>query len=142
MERYAKLSKDGLLNLEARVNEASVPAVFTFLNEDGSAHDISSYDFELIVKKIPQAGQNVFKLTVGSGLTIGGAGNNELTIEITAAQATVNPNVYFWRLYASAEDHTWLSGDFEFYAGKPKQRTQTETITIAQSGTPVTITIG
>jgi hypothetical protein len=128
------LDKSRTIRLRARINEASVPRVLVFQNEDGSAHDISSYDFELIVFKRVNSLTKLFTLTIGAGLTVQGASNNELLIEITAAQATQKADTYFWRLYSVDEDHTWLNGPFEFHQGESDNVESEETVNIYQNG--------
>lgn len=130
MERYAELSKDRQLNIKCRVSETSVPRVLRFLNEDGTPHPITGKGWEIPVKKSAQSSNNIFKLTEGSGLTVQGDDENELLIEVSAEQASQVPNVYFWKLYSSVEDHTWLNGDWEFYAGKYDGVDETTSITI------------
>lgn len=125
------LDKSRLVRLHARVREASVPRVFTFLNEDGTDHNIEDYDFELIVFKRMNSTAELFKLTVGDGLTASG---NQLTIAITAARATVPANTYYWRLRSADEDHTWLNGPFEFHMGEFDNLEEEETIDIYQNG--------
>ncbi len=118
MERYAELTKERQLNIKCRVNETSVPRILRFLNSDRSPHAITSYDFEIPVKKIPDAVNDIFKLTIGDGLTVHGVDSNDLLIEVSEERATQRPNVYFWRLFSVFEDHTWLNGDWQFFIGK------------------------
>lgn len=130
-----------LLPLYARVNEAGSPITITFVDAAGGAVDISGEDFELPVYKRPQSTIPEFTMTVGSGLTVGGAGSNELSIAPTALQATVRPDTYFWRLYSSASDNTWLNGPFYFHKGEFDGVNDPDDFTITVSGTPVTVTI-
>lgn len=119
MERYTELTKERLLNITARVNEPSVGKILRFTNKtDGTPHPISSYDFEIILKKIPRAAHNVFVLTIGDGLTVQGDDENELLIEVSEERATQRPDVYFWRLFSNAQSNTWLNGDWCFFVGK------------------------
>lgn len=118
MSRNIDLDKSRKVRIRARVNESSVPKVFTFLNSDGSAHDISSYNFKFLVYRSVGSILKLFTLSVGSGLTVQGDDNNELLLEIDADQATQTPDTYFFRLYSTEEDHTWLNGPFEFHNGE------------------------
>lgn len=114
------LDKSRNVRIRARINEASSPRVFAFFN-DGKPrvpHDISAYDFELIVFKRINSLVQLFTLTIGSGLTVQGDDNNELLVEVTAAQATVRADTYFWRLRSDDQDHTWLNGAWEFHNGE------------------------
>lgn len=141
MERYTYLTKEKLLNFIARVNEQSVAKKLTFLNSDGTGHDITGYDFEFLVKKSPYSRTNIFRLTVGDGLEIGGADDNELTIVITDTRATQQADVYFCQLRSQDEDHTWLDGDFQFIIGKNDTEEDEESIIIYQNGGDVTIVV-
>lgn len=143
MERYTSLDKSRLLNFKIRIGETSVPKLLTFVNADGSPHPIIDYEFELPVKKAPVAVANLFKLTVGDGLTVQGDDENQLLIEVNATRSSVTKqdNVFFGKLIATSEDHTWLNGDWEFHNGKYDGVTETDTITIAEDGGSVTIVV-
>lgn len=126
------LDKSRTIRLHARINEASVPRVLVFQNVDGSDHDISSYDFQLIVFKRSNSLTKLFTLTIGDGLTV--QNGNELLIEITAARATQKADTYFWRLRSAEEDHTWLNGPFEFHQGESDNVESEDTVNIYQNG--------
>lgn len=126
------LDKSRLVRLFARIGEASVPRTFIFQNEDESDHDISNYDFKLIVYKRANSNVKLFTLSIGSGLTV--EDDNKLIIEITAAQATQEAGTYFWRLYSTQEDHTWLNGPFQFHNGESDNVEEEETVNIYQNG--------
>lgn len=128
------LDKSRLVRLKARIGEDSVPRTLIFRNEDGSAHDISSYDFQLIVFKRAGSTVRLFTLGIGTGLTVQGDDDNELLIEVTAEQATQTADSYFWRLRSIAEDHTWMNGPFEFYNGESDNVEEEETVKIYQNG--------
>lgn len=114
----AALTKEKVLNLYARIAEASIPVLLTFLNEDGSPHAITSYNFQLWVKRVSGATTKIFTLTIGDGLTIVGAGLNQLQIVVSAERATGRrAETNFYQLYASYEDHTWLNGPFVWHDG-------------------------
>ncbi len=103
------------LALYARIGEAGVSIVLTFLNENGTAHAIDGYDFELPVKRNPGNPDNLFKLTIGSGLTVFGASLNKLRIDITAPQAGQIAATNFWTLFSVTNGNTWLNGPFYFH---------------------------
>lgn len=126
------LDKSRLVRLHARVREASVPRTLVFVNEDNTDHDISSYDFQLIVYKRENSLVKLFTLTIGAGLTV--VDSNKLLIEITAAQATQNSGTYFWRLHSIDEDHTWLNGPFEFHQGQSDNIEEEDVVNIYQNG--------
>ncbi len=135
------LDKSRAVRIKARVNESSVPQIFTFTNEDGTPHDISSYDFKLFVLKQPNSLVKLFMLAVGDGLTIQGAGNNELLVEVSAVRAAQIAGTYFFRLYSSDEDNTWLNGPWVFHNGEHDAVVEDEEITIKANGDQVTIEI-
>ncbi len=56
-------------------------------------------------------------MTEGDGLTVGGADNNELEIELTEENATLKAGIYFLRLFSVTENKTWLNGRWEFHNG-------------------------
>ena len=125
------LDKSRSVRLRARIREASVPRTLVFTNEDGTDHDISAYDFQLIVYKNSNSLVKLFTLTIGSGLTV--VASNTLVIEITAVQATQVAGTYFWRLHSIDEDHTWLNGPFVFHHGDSDNVEDEETVNIYQN---------
>lgn len=128
------LDKSRNVRIRARINEASVPRVFAFYN-DGSPrtpHDISSYDFELIVYKRTNSLVQLFKLNIGDGLTVEGDDLNKLRIEVTDDQATQRADTYFYRLRSVAEDHTWFNGPWEFHQGESDAILEDEELHIYQ----------
>lgn len=135
------LDKSRAVRIKARINESSVPQIFTFTNEDGSPHDITGYDFRIFVQKRANSNVKLFTLSVGAGLTVQGDDNNELLIEVTASQASQIADSYFWRLYSVDEDHTWLNGPWEFHNGEHDAVVENEEINIVANGDTVNITI-
>jgi len=135
----ATFDKSRSLQLFARCNEAGVPKVLTFVNDDGTDHAIAAYDFALAVYLRASSPTALFTLTIGSGLTV--QNTNELLIEITDTQATLDPDTYFYRLYSVADDNTWLNGPFRFHEGEFDGVDEDDTITITENGTAVTIEV-
>lgn len=135
----ATFDKSRSLQLFARCNEAGVSKVLTFVNDDGTDHAIAAYDFALAVYLRASSPTALFTLTIGSGLTV--QNTNELLIEITDTQATLDPDTYFYRLYSVADDNTWLNGPFKFHEGEFDGVDEDETITITENGTAVTIEV-
>ncbi len=133
------IDKSKTVRIKARVNEASVPQVLIFKNADGSAHDVTEYDFQVIVFKRENSSVRLFTLTVGDGLDITGAGLNQLRFAVTNSQARQVPDTYFWRMRSDAQDHTWLNGAWEFYSGESNALTDTDEIVINENGDPITI---
>lgn len=128
------LDKSRNVRIRARINEASVPRVFAFYN-DGSPrtpHDISSYDFELIVYKRTNSLVQLFKLNIGDGLSVEGDDLNKLRIEVTDDQAAQRADTYFYRIRSVAEDHTWFNGPWEFHQGESDAILEDEELHIYQ----------
>jgi len=141
MIKGVAFTKEKQLPFYARVNEAGIPRVFTFLNLDGTPHPISGYDFKVKVKEREFYPANLFELSVGSGLTVQGASLNQLLISPTKANFTRKVGTNFWTLYSEADENTWLNGPFYFHDGKfDGLETETETIHVGGSN-DVTITI-
>lgn len=132
------LDKSRAVRFHARVNENSIAKVLTFRNADGSDFDIEDLDFRLVIQYKPNTSKTVLVLTEGNGLTSSG---NTLTIEITAAQATLTADTYFYRLVSDAEGLTWLNGAFEFHNGEfDLEETESE-ITINPDGDTIIIEV-
>ncbi len=141
MIKGVAFTKEKQLPFYARVNEAGIPRVFTFLNLDGTPHPISGYDFKVKVKEREFYPANLFELSVGSGLTVQGASLNQLLISPTKANFTRKVGTNFWTLYSEADENTWINGPFYFHDGKfDGLETETETIHVGGSN-DVTITI-
>lgn len=134
-------TKEKLLKMYARVNEAGVTKILTFVNSDGTPYDISAKDFKLAVMKRPNSNENEFLLEIGSGLTVTGVDTNQLQIDLSDENATRRPATYFYRFYSESENHTWLADDFVFHEGKFDNVQQTETINIFENGDEIIVTI-
>ncbi len=142
------LAKDRLLNVEARINQKSVPVIITFKNRVGGVdtnRDITGDNIILEVYKSPfleRTTSYVFRLAVGSGLTIQGVDNHQLKVEVTAAQATQWPDVYTWLLVSLTEGLSWLSGEWEFFSGaRDNPATDIAEIVISDEGDEIIIII-
>lgn len=115
---------------------------FIFLNSDGTALDISSFDFVLNIKEYPGARTNIIQLTIGSGLTVGGAGNNELTASLTVANTSVQEQEYYWELYKGSTSKTYLNGLAPAHNGVfDGVSNDQDTLTVTDGSSEVTITI-
>lgn len=114
------LDKSRNVRIRARINEASVPRVFAFFNEGSprTPHDISAYDFELVVFKRINSQVKLFTLTIGDGLEVIGDDSNQLEVTVSQERASVRADTYFWRLRSAEEDNTWLNGAWEFHNGE------------------------
>lgn len=135
-------SKEKPIAFFSRVGEESVTKVFTFLNADGSPHDITAYDFRYILKQKPGNPLNVFELSVGDGLEVTGDDFNKLELTISAENAAIRPMLYFGLLYAAGEDKTWLNVKHKFFDDNfDPGIEENPTITIFQNGDEITINI-
>ena len=134
------LDKSRNVRLRARIGEASVPRVFKFRTRDGlstAPHDISGYDFELIVFKRANSSVKLFTLTIGDGLSINDGSDedsDELTVTISEERAAQRADTYFWRLYSVGEDHTWLNGPIEFHNGESDAIEAEDVVSIYHNG--------
>jgi hypothetical protein len=111
-----------------------------FVDDEEEAYSIAAGAFQLNIKTAPGVSTNVIQLTEASGLTKGGAGNNELTIAITDVQSTIAENLYYYELYNTVTKKTWLSGNAHFYNSISEPVNSDTTVTIELDST-VTITI-
>lgn len=84
--------------------------------------------FELLLRKANELDipVNVFKLTIGDGLTIGtGDDTHQMKVTISAARARLlEVRKYHWQLFNATRLETWINGWFEahngnFNAGQP-----------------------
>lgn len=132
------LDKSRAVRFHARVNENSIVKTLTFLNADGTAHDIEDYDFRLVVQYKPNSTKTLLVLTEGNGLTSDG---NTLSIQLTAEMSTVTADTYFYRLVSDVEGMTWLNGPFEFHNGEFDLEDTESEITINPNGDTVNITV-
>lgn len=115
---------------------------FTFVDSNGSAIDISGYQFALYVKNNEGEKLNKIELAVGSGLTISGSGNNILSIALTTTNTALNEGEYYWELYKGSTSKTYLSGKAFAHNGKyDGKNTDASTVTVNDNGTAITITI-
>lgn len=115
---------------------------FIFLNSDGTALDISSFDFVLNIKEYPGARTNTIQLTIGSGLTVGGAGNNELTASLTVTNTSVQEQEYYWELYKGSTSKTYLNGLAPAHNGVfDGVSNEQDTLTVTDGSSEVTITV-
>jgi hypothetical protein len=134
------LDKSRSVRLKARIGEASVPRVFKFRTRDGETtepHNISGYNFQLIVFKRANSQVKLFTLTIGDGLSINDGSDedaDELTVSISQERSEQKADTYFWRLHSLDEDHTWLNGPFEFHNGETDAILNEDVISIYQNG--------
>jgi hypothetical protein len=135
----ATFDPSGILNLHFRIARAGSKKLI-FLDANADPYSISSGTFQLNIKTHAGASTNVIQLTEGSGLTKGGASNNELTITFTEVQTNISETRYYWELYNTVTKKTWLSGGAYFYQSINEQLTSETEVTIELDST-VTVTI-
>lgn len=128
------------LNIYFRVARVS-SRKFVFTDENGDPYDISAISFELNVKKSPQISDDVLHLTIGDGLTISGAGNNELNVSVNDTDSDIPEAVYYWELYNDTSKETWIFGSAYFYKGSVGEFNSVNELTVNLSGDTVLITI-
>ena len=118
MKAGAALTKERTLALYARIGEESIPLRLKFTDENGDPFDITDLDFELIVKRAPNAKNDLFTLSIGDGLTVQGSDSDQLEITVSNARALGRlAESNFYQLRSVTEDHTWLSGLFKWHNG-------------------------
>jgi len=126
----------------SRVDETANTLTFRFKDANGDPFDISALDFKYILQSKPGRTGQVFELTVGDGLTVEGAGNDELVLQISDEDATIRPMAYFGRLFSVTENKTWINNKHIFHDGEFDGISVNEQeITITQEGGIVEITI-
>lgn len=115
---------------------------FIFIDNSGVAIDISTYAFALYIKAYAGARTNAIALTVGSGLTIGGVSNNELTATFTVANTNIKEGEYYWELYKGLTSKTYLNGKATAHNGIfDGVENDTDTIIISDNANDVVITV-
>lgn len=141
MIKSVTIDPSKLLYLYIRVKRAGTKK-FIFKNSAGTAVDVSSYNFELFIQRNYGAREKSISLTVGSGLAIGGAGNNELTATFTSTNTNLDEGEYFWELYKGSTEKTYLNGKAILHRGEfDGIENDEETIIIDDAGTDVVITV-
>lgn len=135
------LHKSKAVRIKARAGEASVPQVFKFRNADGTPHPITIYDFKIPVYKRQNSTVKLFTLSIGDGLTVQGADDDELKIDVTKSRASQIADTNFFKLHSAYEDHTWLAGPWVFFQGEEDAVHDDKEITIASNGDEVIIEV-
>lgn len=132
------------LDIYLRVSRAGNKK-FIFVDTLNAAVDISSYAFQLYIKRYEGDKENTILLTVGSGLTIGGTGSNELTASVTESQTNIKEGVYYWELFRGSNSKTYLTGTAILHNGKfdgvPSDISEYNLTITESGGTPIIIQI-
>lgn len=122
------------LDLYSRVKRVGSKK-FIFLDSTGDPVDITSFGFQFKVYAFAGAYQTRLSFAVGTGLTISGSGNNELTVSFTAANLNMKEGEYFYELYKSSTQKTYITGNFILNLGVfDGVDSDTTTLTIDDSG--------
>lgn len=130
------------LEVYFRVNRAGTAKRFVFNYADGSAFDISGFDFEFFVKKNEQSEDKDISLTVANGgLSVSGTGNNQLNVILSVTNSGVRPRKYYGELYERTQLITWFNCDVHAHKGKFDGVTETEQITISLDGEDINVTL-
>lgn len=129
------------LDLYFRIKRAGVK-VFIFVDAAGAAIDISAFAFAWRLKQYAGARTNVIELTIGAGLTVGGAGNNELSAALTVANTSISDGEYYHELIKGSTSKTYLNGKGIAHNGLfDGVGSDTSTLTITDGSDAVTIQI-
>lgn len=126
------------LTLYFRCNRAgSKDFVFTYSN--GTAYSFIYDELELNIYRNQGDKKKLISLTHVSGITLN---SNTVTASITKALSNIPEGEYYWELYRTDLEKTWLTGDAIFHNGKfDGVGTSTETITVTEDGDDINITI-
>lgn len=127
------------LTLYFRCNRAGSKD-FVFVRSNGSAYSfIYTDDLELNIYKNQGDKKKLISLTYISGLSLN---VNTLTATITSSISNINEGEYYWELFRTDLEKTWLCGDAIFHNGKfDGVLNDSETITVTEDGEDILITI-
>lgn len=126
------------LTLYFRCNRAGQKD-FVFTYADGSAYSFIYDELELNIYKNQGDKWELISLDHVSGITLNG---NTVTVSITKALSNIDEGEYYWELYRTDLEKTWLCGDAIFHNGKfDGVTTDSETITVTEDGEDITITV-
>lgn len=125
------------LPLRARIGQKGVAITLVFKRPNGTSYPITGRQFEVPVYRNDGDPVPVFKLTIGSGLTITGVDGNKLKLEPTQAQMLQRPESHFWLLYDAENDYSLLNGPFDFYTGLTEYTFMDEVVITIDSGSDI-----
>ena len=98
-----------------RGDTQSISVTFTDPNDGDGALDLSAYSTLLMQIKQTSSSASLLDLSLGSGLTVSGASNNVLTIDLTSAQASLSAGTYKYDIEGITADpitRTIMQGNF------------------------------
>jgi len=138
MSKKATFDPAKELTLYFRVNRAG-SITFTFVYSDGTAYSFIYDELELNIYRNQGDKKKLISLTHVSGIVLNG---NEVTASITKALSNITEGEYYWELYRTDLEKTWLTGDAIFHNGKFDGVTSaSESITVNEDGDDITITV-
>ena len=126
------------LTLFFRCNRAgSKDFVFTY--SDGSSYSFIYDEVELHIYKNQGDKKKLISLTHVSGLVLN---SNTVTASITKALSNIPEGEYYWELYRTDLEETWLCGDAFFHNGKfDGVNSDSNTIIVSENGEQINITV-
>jgi hypothetical protein len=108
-----------------------------FVDTAQVAYPLAGNTYELRVKETENSEDNVFTLTDGEGLTVG---TSSIGITVDAIQTNLKRKIYYWELYETVNEQTWLCGNAYFLKRKPVNDSDSTTVTV-QLNTDEVITV-
>lgn len=87
---------------------------FTFTESDGTATDISLWTFEFFIKKYKGDRLKIISLTLGDGLSFPVYESNQVLVELTASQASIEEGGYYWELRRTDTSEPLIYGEAKF----------------------------
>lgn len=126
------------LTLYFRCNRAGSKN-FVFTYSDGTAYSFIYDELELNIYKNQGDKKKLISLNHISGISLN---SNTVTASITKALSNIQEGEYYWELYRTDLEKTWLTGDAVFHNGKfDGVTTDSTAITITEDGDDINITI-
>lgn len=125
------------LTLYFRCNRAGSKN-FVFTHSDGTAYSFIYDELELNIYKNQGDKKKLISLTHISGIALS---SNTVTATVTKALTNIPEGEYYWELYRTDLEETWLTGDAIFHNGKFDGVTDSATLTINEAGESVVIQI-
>jgi len=126
------------LTLYFRCNRAGSKN-FVFTYSDGSAYSFIYDEIELNIYKNQGDKKKLISLTHVSGITLSA---NTVTASITKALSNISEGEYYWELYRTDLEQTWLNGNAFFHNGIfDGVSSNSENITVSSGGDDVNISI-
>lgn len=126
------------LTLYFRCNRAGSKN-FVFTHSDGTAYSFIYDELELNIYKNQGDKKKLISLNHVFGIALS---SNTVTASITKALSNIPEGEYYWELYRTDLEETWLTGDAIFHNGKfDGVTTDSESITVIENGEAINITV-